>query len=324
VSDDLPVTRLPARDIPVPRSVSPQAQAILARGAMIQPAVYPPLDDHQAWRDLIAAGDAELLKMLPAPATPVVTEDRSVNGVAVYVATPDGVAAADRRVYLEIHGGSWTRCGGAVCRVMAARAAVGAGARTWSIDYRMPPDHPYPAALDDCVAVYRGLLAERRPEEVIVSGTSAGGNLAAALALRVRDEGLPPSAGLVLNTPATDFTFASDTRNTNLGLDIVLTDNDPAPALLYAAGHDPRDPYLSPVYGDFTPGYPPAILLSGTRDILLSDTVRLHRALRAAGCQAELHVFEAAGHGGFLGMAPDDAERSDEIRRFLDRHWAHG
>jgi monoterpene epsilon-lactone hydrolase len=91
---------------------------------------------------------------------------------------------------------------------------------------------------------------------------------------------------------------------------------------LYAGGHDRRDPYISPLFGDFSEGYPPTILTSGTRDRLLSDTVRMHRALRAAGVAADLHVWEAAGHGGFLGAAPEDADRTAEVRRFVDRHWA--
>ncbi len=137
--------------------------------------------------------------------------------------------------------------------------------------------------------------------------------------LRARDEGLPLPAGVVLATPAADLTESGDTWQTNLGLDNLLT---PSPAAsLYAAGHDLRDPYLSPVFGDFGQGFPPAILLSGTRDVLLSDTVRLHRALRGAGIPADLHVWEAASHGGFLGRAPEDDERTDEIRRFLARVW---
>ena len=90
--------------------------------------------------------------------------------------------------------------------------------------------------------------------------------------------------------------------------------------LLYAGGHDLKEPYLSPLYGDLE-GFPPTILLTGTRDCLLSDNVRMHRALRAAGVDASLHVWEAAGHGGFLGMAPEDAERGTEIRRFANEVW---
>jgi monoterpene epsilon-lactone hydrolase len=155
----------------------------------------------------------------------------------------------------------------------------------------------------------------------VVGGGSAGGNLAAALVLRARDEGLPLPAALIFNTGASDLTGSSDSWQTNEGLDNVLS-NTAAPCMeLYAQGHDPRDPYISPVYGDLT-GFPPTIVLTGTRDMLLSDNVRMHRALRSAGVDARLHVWEAAGHGGFMGMAPEDAERFEEQRRFAEEHWA--
>lgn len=96
----------------------------------------------------------------------------------------------------------------------------------------------------------------------------------------------------------------------------------PAKFLLYAVGHDLRHPCLSPLNGDFSKGFPPAILTTGTRDMLLSDTVLLHRALRRAGIPAELHVTEAGGHGGFMGRAPEDQEILSEVRRFADTHWA--
>jgi acetyl esterase/lipase len=94
--------------------------------------------------------------------------------------------------------------------------------------------------------------------------------------------------------------------------------------LLYADGHDLADPYLSPLFGDFTEGYPPTILSTGTRDLFLSNTVRMHRALRNAGIPAELHVIEAAPHGGFFGSSPEDAEIGREVRRFIDEHCAAG
>lgn len=209
-----------------------------------------------------------------------------------------------------------------MCRVRGALTSVSVGARVWAVDYRMPPDHRYPAALDDCLTAYRALLKERRPEEIVVGGSSAGGNLAAALMLRARDEQLPLPAALVLSTPATDLTEAGDTWQTNLGLDNVLTGSLLPAIQLYADGHDLRDPCLSPLFGDFTKGFPPTVLASGTRDLLLSDTVRMHRALRAAGVEAELHVFEAAGHGMFLGNTPEDDEKAREIRQFVDRQWA--
>ena len=154
-----------------------------------------------------------------------------------------------------------------------------------------------------------------------MGGASAGGNLAAALALRARDEGLPLPAAILINTGAFDLTGAGDTWQTNAGLDNVLSGGADAPIRLYAGGHDPQEPYISPLFGDLT-GFPPTILLTGTRDMLLSDNVRMHRALRQAGVAAELHVWEAAGHGGFLGMAPEDQDRFDEMRRFTSECWA--
>jgi len=185
----------------------------------------------------------------------------------------------------------------------------------------MPPDHPFPAGLDDCLTAYEALLADHRPEEIIVGGASAGGNLAAALILRARDDALPLPAAAVLMTPGVDLTASGDSLQTNRGLDPLIPDGSSPAFGMYAAGHDLTDPYVSPLYGDFTKGFPPTILTTGTRDMLLSDTVRMHRTLRVAGVPADLHVTEAGGHGGFFGMAPEDRQLEQEIRRFVDSHW---
>ena len=149
------------------------------------------------------------------------------------------------------------------------------------------------------------------------TGASAGGNLAAALVVRARDEGLPLPAALVLISPELDLTESGDSFHTNLGIDNVLGSLIQT-NLLYANGHDLDDPYLSPLFADVT-GFPPTFLQAGTRDLFLSNSVRMHRKLRAAGVEAELHVFEAMPHGGFAG-APEDLDLRLEIRRFLDSH----
>jgi len=201
---------------------------------------------------------------------------------------------------------------------MATLATASSGLHTWSVDYRMPPDHPYPAALDDCLTVYKALLEQRRPDQIVVGGGSAGGNLAAALMLRARDESLPMPACLVLITPEVDLTESGDTFSTNLGIDTVLTQRLTGSINLYANGADLTDPYLSPLFGDLS-AFPPTFLQSGTRDLFLSNTVRMHRALRDVGVGAELHVWEAMPHGGFMG-APEDAQIAAELRRFLHAH----
>jgi epsilon-lactone hydrolase len=325
-SGSVPTVHVPARDIPVPTSVSKEAQAFLALGVIGPPTEWPELDDVNGWRTTIAAAEEVILTTIlgrePTAANAAADVDEvDIDGVRVYVITPDGTPPDDRRVYLEFHGGGFIYCAGAICRSTAIDTANYVGARVWSVDYRMPPDHAYPAALDDCITAYRALLNERLPEEIIVGGVSAGGNLAAATILRARDEGLPMPAAAVLMTPGVDLTASGDTWHTNLGLDAVLTGSYTTPFQLYAAGHDLSDPYLSPLYGDFTKGFPPTILTSGTRDLLLSDTVRMHRALHTAGVPTELHVWEAAGHSMFFGRAPEDTERNREVRRFMHEHW---
>ena len=171
--------------------------------------------------------------------------------------TPDGLGDGDDRVYLDIHGGAFIYGGGELRATMATGTALRMAARVWAVDYRMPPDHPFPAALDDCLAAYRALLAERRPDRIVVGGASAGGNLAAALMLRARDEGLPLPAAVVLMTPAADLTKAGDSHQVNLGLDPLLTGSGKQTFLLYAAGADLRHPYLSPLNGEFSQGFPP-------------------------------------------------------------------
>jgi acetyl esterase/lipase len=299
---------------------------------VVATSVWPPLDDIQAWRDVIAAREREQRRGLfeaaePGDAVPTHTpptadvQDRRIDGVPVYVVRPEDSPLGDRRIYLELHGGGFIHYGGELCRAMAIHTAGRVGAPVWSVDYRLAPDHPFPAALDDAVTVYRALLRERRPQEIIIGGPSAGGNLTAALILRARDEGLPLPAAAVMESPGLDLTESGDSWLTNLGLDNVLTQSYMPVFRIYAGGRDLTDPYVSPLFGDFTKGFPPSLLTSGTRDMLLSDTVRMHRALLAAGVDAELHVWEAAAHAKFLGAAPEDADHARQIRSFVEKHW---
>ena len=322
MSDARPSLHLPARDIPIPTSVSPEAQAVLAMPPMDSPE-YPDREDLDGWRAMIAEYDETVGALVSARVADalVATEEIDVDGVRVYDIAPDGLAEGDDRVYLDIHGGAFIYGGGEACRAMGIGTATRVGARVWAVDYRMPPDHPFPAGLDDCLVAYRALLQDRGPESIVIGGASAGANLAAASILRARDEGLPLPAGAVLMTPGVDLTGSGDSLHTNLGLDPLLRDRGEAAFLLYAGGRDLTDPYLSPLFGDFTKRFPPTILTTGTRDLLLSDTVRMHRALRTAGVEADLHVTEAGGHGGFFGMAPEDQAILGEIRRFVDARW---
>ncbi len=320
-SDALPPLVVPERVIPVPSSVSKEAQEMLALG-LIQSAELPALSDVEGWRRWSAETDAAVLSyVLPRlPSGGFDVRQLDCAGVPIYVIRPPNVDTGDTRVCLEIHGGGMVHGGGECCKAIGVYWATKVGIPIWTVDYRMPPDHPYPAALDDCLSAYRALLRDHRPEAIIVSGASAGANLAAAMILRARDEGLAMPAVTILLTPELDLTESGDTFHTNLGVDTVLTQSFMPANLLYADGHDLADPYLSPIFGDFSTGFPPTLLASGTRDLFLSNTVRMHRALRAAGVQADLHVFEAAPHGGFMADTPEDATLEVEVRLFIDAH----
>jgi epsilon-lactone hydrolase len=307
---------VPARELPVPEFLSAVARAYLTPQSATTG--YPAIEDKAGWQSYVIAADRivlPLVQRINAYSTATV-EERDAGGARVFDIQPPGLAAGDRTVILDMHGGALILCGGELCRLIGMGLAARLQRRVWSVDYRMPPDHPYPAALDDCMAAYRALLAERSPHEILVSGNSAGGNLAAALMLRARDEGLPMPAGLLLSTPEIDLTESGDSFQTNLGVDPLLRSLMPV-NLLYADGHDLRHPYLSPLFGNLK-GLPPTILTTGTRDLFLSNTVRMHRALRAAGVPADLHVTEAGPHTGFPG-APEGAEIDRELRSFIDR-----
>ncbi len=316
-----PSLHVPARDIPIPAHLSPEAKAQLAGETMSCPP-WPEQDDIPAWRELIAGMDrlGEAGLGLMSQHVEAEVEEIDADGVKVYVVMPEGVPADDPAVFIDYHGGSMIWGGGESCKLMGKITAATVGAKVWSVDYRLPPDHPYPAPLDDCVSAYRALLRETAPEDIIIGGASAGGNFAAATILRARDEGLPLPAAAVLLTPELDLTEGGDSFRTLLGVDTALTSSLMPANLLYAGGHDLADPCVSPLFGDFDKGFPPTLLQSGTRDLFLSNTVLMHRALRRAGIEAELHVFEAATHIMFMaGLEAEDRKR--EIRQFVNRHW---
>lgn len=317
--------KLPAQAIPVPKSVSPQAQAYLAAAAKRINALQAS-GGAQKPPD-VNAGAEQALRMLAPLAKNFKGTSSTIElpqGVRLYRVTPEGRQGRRAEVaYFDIHGGGFVSGGGEMCHTLAKLKAQDFGVEVFAVDYRLAPQHPFPAALDDCKAAYREILKTYQAGDLVVGGGSAGGNLAAALMLRARDKGLPLPAALVLQTPAVDLTGSGDSRHTNRYLDPTLYGGGNSGPSAYAGKADLKNPYLSPLFGDLRKGWPAkTILTSGTRDLLLSDTVCMHRALRRAGLNAELHITEAGGHVGFLGAnAPEDAEIVGECRRFCLEAW---
>lgn len=321
---------VPQRTVPFPSSISGAARAALERlvgadGSVLNAAFVAPMpDDHQGWLHVKAQVDGRYAAAVSALAgqSSSTIETLTAHGATIHLATPQTLVE-EGCAYIDFHGGALVFGGGEACRIGAQMQADQHGVKCYGVDYRTPPEHPYPAALDDALSAYRYVLERHQPEAIVIGGRSAGGNLAVATLLRARDEGLPFPAGLVLLSPQVDLTESGDSFETNRLVDLVLPGSLMSNNLLYAAGADLSQPYMSPLFGDLC-GFPPTFLQSGTRDLFLSNTVRMHRALRRAGVTAELHVFEAMPHGGFGGAAPEDLELKNEISRFVQQRWARG
>ena len=246
--------------------------------------------------------------------------EHAMSASTLYKIKPENADMAyQNKVIFYVHGGGFTMGGGMASAYAAVPLAHRSRLSVYSIDYRMPPDHPFPCGLNDTVEAYKFVLSHHKPENIVVVGTSAGGGMAASLMLKARDEGLAMPAALVLQTPEIDLTESGDTFTTNDTIDVVLKHRLTESIALYADGHDLQDPYLSPIFGDFSKGFPPTILFSGTRDLFLSNTVRMHRALLRAGIEAELHVFEAMPHGGFFTNTIEDKELAEQVLTFIRR-----
>ena len=300
-------------------------QAIIAR---------PPSSDwnqvpktKEAWKADVQESAEEVIATLPKLRNllGVTVAPTTIAGVKAFVVSPKSISARNRnRVLLHFHGGARVYFPGEAGTREAILMAGFTGFKVISVDYRMPPDFPYPAALDDAIAVYRELVKTHPPKNIGVFGTSAGGSLTLTTLLRAKKEHLPMPGAIAPGTPTADLTKTGDTLFTNEFVDNTLGTRDgviEATIVLYAAGHDLKDPLLSPVYGDFS-GFPPAILTSGTRDLYLSNTVRVHRKLRAAGVDAILQLWEGQSHSQYNRdpAAPETKEYHDEVARFFDAH----
>ena len=236
------------------------------------------------------------------PRPPASTRTTSVDAGGVkgnWIATPS--SRADRHV-LYLHGGGYRLGGTATYRHFTWRIATAARAQLLAIDYRLAPEHPFPAALEDALSAFRW-LRQRGAQTIVVMGDSAGGGLALALLLRLRDEGLLPPAAAVALSPWTDLALTGASLKRNAAADPMLNADDlPKFAADYLAGADPRNPYASPLYGDPT-GLPPTLIHVGGDEILLDDAVRMAEKMRAAYCQVELQIWPRMPHVWHL-LAP--------------------
>jgi acetyl esterase/lipase len=316
---------VPAKTIPVPDTVSPEMQRLIGRGISNNWNVAPKTDEEWAAAagrgagvagpEGMGGGNQALLDRMG-----VKSEATMVNGVNAYMLTPNTIAPENqKRLLVHVHGGCYVMSGGGVAEgvYMASFGKI----KVLSVDYRRPPAAFYPAALDDVVNAWKGAAKTTDPKNMGMVGLSAGGALVLQTVLRLKAEGAPLPAAIAPGTPMADMTGKGDSMETNKLVDNVLVGYGRCDAMgeFYAHGHDLKDPLLSPIYGDFH-GFPPAILTTGTRDLLLSSTVRVHRKLREAGVEAVLNVFEGQSHAQYNNDTPEGKEAYEEIAQFFDKH----
>lgn len=239
-------------------------------------------------------------RLVPGPPRGVTTVAlRAGNVGAERIASP--VSRPDRHI-LYLHGGGYLLGWPSLYRDLTWRVAAAAQATVLCIDYRLAPEHPFPAALDDAVAAYRWLLAQgAEPRHIAITGDSAGGGLALATLLRLRDEGIPLPAASATVSPWTDLALTGDSfrRSAAAADPLIPVDSVARAADFYLAGTDARHPYASPLYAD-PAGLPPMLILAGGDEVLRDDAIRMVDKLRAAGCEVEFELQPGMFHGWHL------------------------
>lgn len=285
-------------------------------------------ENNAAWKALQKFSDeAETLRATEmAKKLTVTIQQKVLNGIPVHNVNPGEVSGAfSKAIFFHIHGGAYILFAGKAGLTEGIYHAAFLKIPTISVDYRMPPDHPYPAAIEDVIAAYKGILTMYPNHKLVIGGGSAGGGLTMAAVLKMKELKLKLPDAVFLGTPWADLTKTGDSYHINEGIDRTLVTNDgllDGSAKLYANGHDLKDPYLSPIYGDLS-GFPPTFLVTGTRDLFLSNTVRTHRKLRDAGTVADLVVIEGMSHADYylLPDAPESMSVFKDLSNFLKTHF---
>jgi epsilon-lactone hydrolase len=305
------------RTVPMPTTVSPEAQAWLASLAHTTPGPETLAERRSrtdAWR---AKNSAEARKLYP-----VTVEESTTAGVRTDIITPLTTPPENRsRVLINLHGGGFNSDSGSL--IEGVPIANLAKIKVVSVYYRLAPENPFPAAVDDVVAVYKDLLKTYKPHCIGIFGTSAGATLTGEVTIRLKQLGLPLPGALGIFSTVADYSQAADSRQlfTLNGFpgQIEPIDANHLPGDQYVGKTDRKDPVLSPLYADLH-DMPPSLLVTSTRDLLLSDTTIFHRALLRAGNDSQLIVFEALPHAFWYHFQlPETKEALELMANFFER-----
>jgi prepilin-type processing-associated H-X9-DG protein len=306
------------RVIPVPATISPQAQELLRANAK-----RPAPDGSPMWARRNEIEPAfRLIDDAARERFPVTVDRVEIAGVPCQIVQPPG-GATNGHVLINLHGGGFVIGSGVL--VEAVPVAALTGSTVIAVDYRLAPEHRYPAAVDDAEQVYRAVLQRHAPADIAVYGQSAGGFLTGQLVRRLQRERLPLPACIGIFAAGGNLQDLGDSAEIFdisgfCGEHIERLDHPNSCNALYLDGADASDPEISPELGDLS-GFPPTLLIAGTRDATLSAAASMHRALRRANVAAELYVFEAMPHGFLYDPnLPEAQEAFSIMARFFTTH----
>jgi epsilon-lactone hydrolase len=309
------------RVVPMPLTISTEAQTWLESLTHSTPGPET-LAERRARTDVWRAQDsAEARKLYP-----VNVEEATTAGVRTDIITPLVMPAENKnRLLINLHGGGFNSDSGSL--IEGVPISNLAKMKVVSVYYRLAPENPFPAAVDDVVVVYKELLKVYKPSNIGIFGTSAGAILTCEVTVRLRQLGLPLPSALGVFSSLADFSRPGDSRQlfTLNGFPGQLQPTDPhhLPDNEYVAKTDRKDPVLSPLFADLK-DWPPSLLVTSSRDLLLSDTAIFHRALLHAGDDSQLIVFEALPHAFWYHFQlPETREALELMAKFFDAKVGH-
>jgi acetyl esterase/lipase len=305
------------RVVPVPTTISPEAQKMLGRrisDASVPESLAERRAKTDAWQTRAGATSRSLY--------PVNIQLDTIAGVPTKVITPLVVPQSKRdRVLINVHGGGFNSDSGSLTEAIPVANLT--RTKVVAVLYRLAPEHPFPAAVEDTVAVYKELLKRYRPQNIGLYGTSAGAILTAELAVKFRQLALPLPGALGIFSGHGDFSRTGDSQAiyalAGLSGSLKPPSTEPAPNP-YVGNANTKDPVLSPLYANLA-GFPPTLFITSTRDLLLSGTTILHRAFLRAGVDAQLVVFEALPHAFWNdAQLPESKEAYGIMTDFFDKN----
>jgi acetyl esterase/lipase len=307
------------RVVPVPLDLSPEARKSLIRTT---PDQGPPesLEHRRAQTEVWAArANAAWSKLCPNTIV-----DSTLAGVPVRIVSPSSWSSRNRdKVLINLHGGGFNADSGSFAESIPIAGYT--GIKVIAVLYRLAPEHPFPAGVDDAIAVYRELLKTYKPSHIVLYGTSAGAVLTAEVAVKLKSLGLPMPAALGVFSTLDSFAGVADSQAIYT-LQGFAGHLDPPDGGIhdpyYVGSADPKDPVLSPIYADLH-GLPPTLFLTSGRDALLSGTANLHRAYVRAGVDARLVLFDALPHAFWYDASlPESIEANRIMADFMVRELA--